>query len=139
MCFDIYRKAAIGDSVFTVALQCNETVEGQVDAMTIATNKYGTVLHSKYACPSPPSSGTSTGLSIGSILVITFSCIIIVYIMCGILLNKYARQVEGKEVFPNYSFWADFPYLIKDGCVFTFECLGRLCGKDSSRGGYASI
>ena len=25
------------DSVFTVALQCNETVEGQVEAMTIAT------------------------------------------------------------------------------------------------------
>lgn len=38
---------------------------------------------------------------------------LIAYVIGGILFNKYARQVEGKEVFPNYSFWADFPYLVK--------------------------
>jgi len=36
-----------------------------------------------------------------------------VYIIGGILLNKYARHIEGKEAFPNYSFWTDLPSLIK--------------------------
>lgn len=124
-----------------MALQCDKTVEGRVDPVDfdVSTNKHTTVLHSKYACPSSTSSTSSTGLSIGSILVITFSCLLIVYIICGILFNKYARQVEGKEVFPNYSFWADFPYLVKDGCVFTSHSLRELCGGGSSRSGYASI
>ena len=48
-----------------------------------------------------------------------FSCILIAYIIGGILINKYAKHVDGKEAFPNYSFWADFPYLIK---VCFYKC-----------------
>ena len=51
-----------------------------------------------------------------------FSCLLIAYIVCGILFNKYAREVEGKEVFPNYSFWADFLYLVKV-CYFAVVIL----------------
>ena len=43
----------------------------------------------------------------------SFSCIIVVYIICGILINKYVRHIEGKEAFPNYLFWIDFPFLVK--------------------------
>ncbi|KAL9966511.1 hypothetical protein ACROYT_G024596 [Oculina patagonica] len=140
-CVLIYTGTALTrESVFSVALQCNKTVEGHIDPVVsdILKDTYKTVLHSKYACPSS-SSGSSTGLSTGSILVIIFSCLVIAYIVCGILVNKYARELEGKEVFPNYSFWADVPYLIKDGCVFTLHSLGSLCGKGPSRTGYASI
>lgn len=131
-------RALLRKSEFKVALQCDKTVEGTVDSVVsdVNTNTHTTVLHSKYACPV---SSSPTGLSTGSILVITFSCLLVAYIICGVLFNKYARQVEGKEVFPNYSFWADFPYLVKDGCVFTSHSLRRLCGGGSSRSGYASI
>jgi len=143
-CTLTYTGAGIGgkESHLTVALRCDKSQEGEVDPMSanIFSNKYATVLHSKYACPtSSSSSGSSSGLSSGSILVITFSCILIAYIIGGILINKYAKHVDGKEAFPNYSFWADFPYLIKDGCVFTFHSLGKLCGKGPCRTGYASI
>jgi len=146
-----------GQSHLAVALTCDESREGTVDKVTRAnyySTIYKTVLYSKYACPRSPStppppsspgnssgdsSGRSSGLSLGSKLLITFFCILIVYIIGGILVNKYARHIEGKEAFPNYSFWTDLPSLIKDGCKFTFHLLGRMCGKGSSGGGYASI
>jgi len=145
-------------SHLAVALTCDESREGTVDKVTIAnyySNIYKTVLRSKYACPrsspTPPppltrtsspygsSSGNSSGLSLGSKLLITFFCVLIVYMIGGILLNKYARHIEGKEAFPNFSFWTDLPSLVKGGCVFTFHSLGRMCGKGSSGGGYASV
>lgn len=134
-------KAFNRKSVFSVELQCNKELEGQVDPVNAnnITNTYETVLHSKYACPSavtPSRSDDSAGLSKGSIVVIAFSCLLVIYIACGILVNKYARHKEGKEVFPNYSFWADFPFLIKDGCVFSFQSLKKLGKKGRSRKGY---
>ena len=43
----------------------------------------------------------------------SFTCIVVVYIICGILINIYIRHIAGKEAFPNYLFWVDFPFLVK--------------------------
>ncbi|XP_068670726.1 uncharacterized protein [Montipora foliosa] len=125
----------------SVKLRCDESQDGKVDPVNIQKLKiFTTILHSKYACPiAPPLPSGSHGLSLGSILVIIFFCLVIVYITSGILVNKYIRSVEGNKVFPNYSFWMDLPYFIKDGCVFTFHSLQSLCGKGTRRSGYASI
>jgi len=151
-----------------VTLRCDESEKGRVDPMTVepSLSEFKTVLRSKYACPRssptpsptlpPPSpststptstpgnssgssSGNSSGLSLGSKLLIAFFCILVVYIIGGILVNKYARHIEGKEAFPNYSFWTDLPSLIMDGCEFTFHSLGKLCGKGSRGKSYAMI
>lgn len=36
-----------------------------------------------------------------------------VYLVTGILFNKYHKGATGKEVIPNISFWTDFPLLVK--------------------------
>ena len=36
------------------------------------------------------------------------------YVVIGILVNRYGRGIESMpELFPNHSFWADFPFLVK--------------------------
>ena len=35
------------------------------------------------------------------------------YIVAGVLFNKFHRGATGKEVIPNVNFWMDFPLLVK--------------------------
>ena len=36
------------------------------------------------------------------------------YFIIGILVNRYGRGIESMpELIPNYSFWADVPFLVK--------------------------
>ena len=42
------------------------------------------------------------------------------YFIIGILVNRYGRGIESMpELIPNYSFWADVPFLVK---VNTYSC-----------------
>ncbi|XP_072029066.1 cation-dependent mannose-6-phosphate receptor-like [Amphiura filiformis] len=79
----------------------------------------------------PPGSGKKS-LSFGSILCILFVVLVFVYLIGGIIFNRYARGASGKEVIPNVSLWEEFPLLVKDGFVFVASC----CKSDSS---YESI
>ena len=36
-----------------------------------------------------------------------------VYLVAGVLFNKYSKGASGKELIPNVSFWIDFPLLVK--------------------------
>ena len=36
-----------------------------------------------------------------------------VYLVAGILFNKYSKGATGKELIPNVNFWTDFPLLVK--------------------------
>lgn len=71
---------------------------------------------SKYACPLEP----QDGLSLGWILIITLSVSLVVYIVSGILINKYYKKKETTvELIPHFDMWRAAPGLIKDGVVFT--------------------
>ncbi|XP_059161705.1 uncharacterized protein LOC131944860 isoform X2 [Physella acuta] len=80
------------------------------------TNTYHFTLNTRFACPS---SKSSSGLSVGSILVILFFVFILVYLIGGVLFLKYVRKAQGAEVIPNVEFWKELPSLIKDGVLFT--------------------
>nr|CAD7458391.1 unnamed protein product [Timema tahoe] len=54
-----------------------------------------------------------SGLSTGSLLVILFITFSSVYFFGGVLALKLLRGAEGKEMIPNYDFWADVPYLCR--------------------------
>ena len=43
----------------------------------------------------------------------SFGCVLLVYIVAGVLFNKFHRGASGKEVIPNVNFWMDFPLLVK--------------------------
>ena len=40
--------------------------------------------------------------------------LLLMYVIVGVLINRYGRGIQSiPEVLPNYSFWADFPFLVK--------------------------
>lgn len=106
-------------------LESQERTETQGDEFKVFLN-----LHTKYAC-------VKSGLSVGSILDIIFISLLVVYLVAGILFNKYSKGATGKELIPNVNFWIDFPFLVKDGAVFSFQCCRSFCSRKQSS--YAAI
>jgi len=108
-----------------ITMHCSTTAPGIGTMANVNNDKdsklFTTALTSKYACFSDGGGGNSSkGLSIGSILCITILVLLIVYLVAGILINKYVRKVEaGESVVPNHSFWSALPGYVKDGCSFT--------------------
>ncbi|KAL8587949.1 hypothetical protein ACOMHN_066996 [Nucella lapillus] len=120
-----------------VTLQCAQS--GGTDILNVQgedpnyPSTYDMTLVSRHCCvgsgpgPGPsPSGGSGGALSVGSILCIALLGVVCVYVAAGVAVQRGMRQATGREVFPNYSFWAALPAYIKDGCVFTFTgCKGQ--------------
>nr|XP_002126668.1 putative mannose 6-phosphate receptor-like protein C530.09c [Ciona intestinalis] len=60
------------------------------------------------------------GLSAGSVLLIIFFVLLFVYLVGGILYNRYKNEETGLDMLPNKEFWASLPGLIADGIKFIF-------------------
>lgn len=89
---------------------------------------YTSTFTSKYACPE------SEGLSAGSILLIVFFPLVLVYFVAGLLYNKIHKGVNSfPEMIPNHSFWGELPFLVKDGCFFTFQGIAGCCKRASMK------
>ncbi|XP_022343524.2 cation-dependent mannose-6-phosphate receptor-like [Crassostrea virginica] len=59
---------------------------------------------------------TPSGLSIGSILLIVFLCVVSLYLILGCAYMRFVLHAKGKDQCPNYEFWQDFGNLQADGC-----------------------
>uniref|UniRef100_A0A2D4KZI4 Cation-dependent mannose-6-phosphate receptor n=1 Tax=Micrurus paraensis TaxID=1970185 RepID=A0A2D4KZI4_9SAUR len=76
-------------------------------------------LESSLACPPEElHHNVHRHLSIGSILLITFSSLIAVYIIGGFLYQRLVVGAKGMEQFPHFAFWQDLGNLVADGCDF---------------------
>lgn len=115
------RYAAVGGDTartLTVKLVCissgDDTFEpvGQPDPQK---NFYNYTLTSQHCCSSVPASH----ISLGTILCIIFIVVVVIYIIAGVLVNKFVRGATGAEIIPNRSFWTQQPGLIKEGFQFT--------------------
>ncbi|XP_031571465.1 uncharacterized protein LOC116305650 [Actinia tenebrosa] len=72
------------------------------------SSTYSLTLSAKSACPA------SSSLSTGSILLIIFFPLVLLYLIFGILFNVFIRHKQSvPDVLPNHTFWADFPFLVK--------------------------
>lgn len=126
-----------------VTYKCDPNADPSQDVAVGETQQqlYEFTITSKYCCPqgSDPGPGPGPGpnpqievtvsVSVGSVLLIVFFALAVVYLVAGILFNKFARHNTGKEVVPNVSLWVALPGLVKDGCLF-------VVGKITRRGGY---
>jgi len=83
---------------------------------------------SKHGCPYKKSSG---GLSIGSILLITLTVLVFVYVVGGMVYRYRFKQATGLDMVPNRELWfTNIPNLVKDGCVFSYiKIRGRISGQ----------
>ncbi|OWF35446.1 cation-dependent mannose-6-phosphate receptor-like [Mizuhopecten yessoensis] len=64
----------------------------------------------------PPKPVVTFGLSLGSVIVIVFVCVVFLYLVLGIAYHRFMLGAKGMEQIPNYSFWQDFGNLQSDGC-----------------------
>ncbi|CAG5129104.1 unnamed protein product [Candidula unifasciata] len=77
-------------------------------------------------CPNyVPSSSSS--ISPGTLIVIIFLSVAVLYILFGTIFQVAVRKAQGRERIPNVSLWTAFPGLVRDGFIFTFTC-GRRSG-----------
>ncbi|GAM29184.1 hypothetical protein SAMD00019534_123600 [Acytostelium subglobosum LB1] len=81
--------------------------------------------------------GHKGGIGGGWIFVIILLCSATVYIVAGIIINYKVRGLQGKELFPNVTFWSDtLPGLLKDGVLFI---KGKITGTGGQTGSYQQI
>jgi len=102
-----------------IELQCDDTVDGLKIINVINSNgkTYSVQAKTKWACPLD---GGADGLSLGWILIITLTVALFVYLVGGILVNKYFLKKETSiHLLPHLDMWKAAPGLIKDGVVYT--------------------
>ncbi|XP_067934932.1 uncharacterized protein [Watersipora subatra] len=114
-----------------VQLVCNMTVEkgNLLCDKDCGSNSLVLKFSSKYVClrDSPnslipvPHSRVEPGLGIGSLILIVAGSILLVYLLVGIIHGSLLGR-SGCDRLPNSDFWMELPYLVKDGCRFTFMC-----------------
>ncbi|KAH9520381.1 hypothetical protein Btru_060627 [Bulinus truncatus] len=81
------------------------------------------------ACPNqckrvdPPAD--DEGLSPGSIMLIIFFVLLIVYVVAGSAFNYHRQKTVGREMLPNYGFWSTIPGLAQDGFKLSWDCICR--------------
>jgi len=66
-------------------------------------------------------SGTLGGLSGGSWFLILLFAGAAIYVIAGVLVNKFKFEKEGIEMVPNIEFWKEVPGYISDGVMWTKE------------------
>lgn len=109
--------AADGARVTTVVLQC-DSVEDFLPLGEIPNSKppqYVFIYASPNACLKP------SGISAGSVIIIAFAGLIVVYLIGGVLFNKIKKGNTGKDLIPQRELWVSLPGLIKDGVFFLIK------------------
>ncbi|XP_063242839.1 uncharacterized protein LOC134542466 [Bacillus rossius redtenbacheri] len=120
----VLKYSNLGKSA-AIQLVC-ESVPGAGSTLVIEavnTSYAALVLKSPWACArrvmdADAADTTMEGMSTGSLLVILFFVFSLVYAGGGALALRFLRGASGREMIPNYDFWADLPYLCRDGLLF---------------------
>jgi len=78
--------------------------------------------------PAPPA-----GISAGSVMLIIIFVGFFIYMVAGIVIQRVKFEQTGVRMVPNYEFWSDLPFLVKDGFRFLInKCTGN-------SGGYTTV
>ncbi|XP_011403558.1 PREDICTED: uncharacterized protein LOC105312531 [Amphimedon queenslandica] len=72
---------------------------------------------------------------IGIVLVIVMLIGFITYFVVGAVVLNRKFEKEGKEMIPQKELWFSLPFLVKDGCVFTFGPLVNFIRRKAGKGG----
>lgn len=112
-----------GQPAFTsiVSIVCDKTITSAptVSATFVpgTTSAHFNVRHAA-GCGTVIQTAHIRKLSGGSVCLIILAVVIPLYILGGILYNKYMKGREGTAMLPNHTFWANLPGLCADGFRF---------------------
>jgi hypothetical protein len=94
------------------------------------TSTFDVMILTDAACPI-----SGGGLSGGTIFLLALLVLCILYLIVGILINKFSRMKSGREVVPNVEFWVSLPGLVVDGAKFSVH---KITGR-TPRSGYSTV
>ncbi|CAF1050737.1 unnamed protein product [Rotaria sordida] len=124
-----------------VTFICDENIK-QPTKMNVIEGpicKFKIIVRAAEACP-VKGGITGGGITGGAIFIIILFVLIIVYLVCGIIYNRYKQNQTGLAVIPNRSFWLLLGGMFVDGCKFTWNFV-RNCAQRtfSSSASYESV
>jgi hypothetical protein len=90
--------------------------------VTEATCKFNITVKAAEACP------VAGGLSGGTIFIIILLVLVVVYILGGVLYNRFKQNQTGLALLPHPSFWLLIAVLFVTGCKSTLNYV-RNCGR----------
>ena len=96
---------------------------------TAGPNNYIIKLTSKVACGTAAAAAASGPFTPASAFIVIVFAGFGLYFIIGTLVMGVAKGKRGLDMIPHRAFWADFPFLIKDGFVFVFDKLTSCCRK----------
>ena len=101
--------------------------------------EYNLEFRTKRGCPvhGAPAGGNAPALFIIVILVLFLA--IVTYVVVGMMLMVFWKKARGFEIIPNWSFWKDLPFLLKDGFLFTFSCIPAVRARIGGQEPYSSL
>jgi hypothetical protein len=106
------------DNRYTImTIQCNLSAQALFDNVIIVDDypAYFLMISSKVGC------SFNNGLSTGAVFLILLMCFVAVYLLVGILWNRFKRHKRGVEVIPNFEFWRVTMGLFADGAKFLWR------------------
>jgi len=92
---------------------------GQLYELNGTPNIYGLQFTSPYCCPNGLRPGVGGGgFDYGWIFVIIVFSAAAVYLLGGVIVNRFVFHHEGLQMIPNVDFWVASPGLMKDGVMY---------------------
>nr|AQW35022.1 G-protein coupled receptor signaling pathway [Liposcelis entomophila] len=116
----------------TVKLKCTSTSSTttlRLEKDSIEPTNNVLILESPHSCLKDLNhhSDHISGASVFFLIVASFFAL---YFFGGMLVLKFIRGATGKEMIPNYEFWANFPNLVKEAFLYVVSC-GQRPSSDS--------
>lgn len=108
---------------------------GELKFMNEVSNDYSFEWRSTCVCPGACSKhggdggGDGPEISGGWIFIIILISCIVLYLVGGVLYNKFKNHATGIELIPNVAFWIALPGLVKDGHLYIYKKCRSLCGE----------
>ncbi|CAF1099877.1 unnamed protein product [Rotaria sordida] len=125
-----------GGRFVNVTFICDKSIK-QPTKMNVVEDpkcKFTIIIIAAEACP------IKEGITGGAIFIIILFVLIIIYLVCGILYNRYKQNQTGLAVIPNLSFWLLLGGMFVNGCKFTWNFVrNRGQGTLSSSVSYGSV
>ncbi|CAL1535583.1 unnamed protein product [Lymnaea stagnalis] len=104
-------------------------VVGETIPGTVAINMWS-VCACPNSCKRVDPISADDGLSPGSVMLIIFFVLLIVYLCGGVAFNYNKSRTVGREMIPNVNFWSALPGLILDGFRLSWDFVCRRHHKD---------
>ncbi|CAF3816470.1 unnamed protein product [Adineta steineri] len=109
-------------SVDLRCLNSGESDKLEVHGHDLVTGLYTMTLSSKCACwDGCKDSSKPKGLSGGSLVIILFMVLVVIYLVAFMSYNKFRRQATGINIFPHRTFWTSLLGYSVDGVIFVFR------------------